>query len=409
MLAVSALLIAAQQIGARYLERPMGDGDPILSNCGLEVAPSYRGSLDAIRQQVWAMMAERRIPGLAVAVGVAGRIVYTEGFGYADLSRKSPVCPDTQFRAGSVSKLFTSAALARLVERGGIDLSAPVQRYVPLYPPKHGRITPALLASHRAGVRPYRDDFEALNRTHFASVTDSLATFAADPLAAEPGTRFIYSNYGYVLLSAAIEGAARVPFLDYVHAEVFRPLGMTATVPDAIGRDIPARATTYDVETPFSLDGTMVPSPPNDFSSKWASGGFLSTVTDLVRFGSAFISTGPAQTHFLASDTISLLTKPRSGLPPFAGYGLGWMTASDLHGRRVYFHFGASSGGTAVLAVYPGSGVVVAAMANLGHAKFPFRALINVVRPFLPWYSPDVVMIAAAIFTLAVYRFKPRT
>jgi hypothetical protein len=78
------------------------------------------------------------------------------------------------------------------------------------------------------------------------------------------------------------------------------------------------------------------------------------------------------------------------------------MSASDLHLRRVRFHFGASSGGTAVVAAYPGSGVVVAVLANLGHAKFPFRPLVNIVLPFLPWQRPDVAIVAAAILLLFV-------
>jgi hypothetical protein len=76
------------------------------------------------------------------------------------------------------------------------------------------------------------------------------------------------------------------------------------------------------------------------------------------------------------------------------------MMASDLHLRRVRFHFGASSGGTAVVAAYPGPGVVVAVLANLGHARFPFRPLANIARPFLPWQRPDMPIVAVAILIL---------
>ncbi len=348
-------------------------------------------------------MAERRIPGMAVAVSAGGRIVYSEGFGYADLSRRLPVCPQTQFRVGSVSKLFTAVGMARLVERGVFDLDEPVQRYVPSFPDKGALITAALLAAHRAGIRPYHDDMEAINRTHYDTVTASLAPFAADPLVAVPDTQFVYSNYGYVLLSAAIEGAAHRPFLDVMQSEVFRPLGMDATVPDDAHLTLPDRAANYDVETPFSPDGSLVPSPANDFSAKWASGGFLSTAEDVVRFGNVAVPTplGGRAGDVLRRETVDLLVRVRSGAPPLAGYGLGWMSASDLHLRRVHFHFGASSGGTAVVAVYPGSGVVVAVLANLGHAKLPFRQLVNVVRPFLPWLRPDIPVAAAMVLFLA--------
>jgi hypothetical protein len=81
------------------------------------------------------------------------------------------------------------------------------------------------------------------------------------------------------------------------------------------------------------------------------------------------------------------LLRPRSGLPPLAGYALGWITARDPHLRRVSFQFGAASGGTSVLVVYPGYGVVLAVVANLGHAK-PFRLLVNISKPFLPPSDP---------------------
>ena len=294
--------------------------------------------------------------------------------------------------------------MARLVERGVFDLDEPVQRYVPSFPDKGALITAALLAAHRAGIRPYHDDMEAINRTHYDTVTASLAPFAAaDPLVAVPDTQFVYSNYGYVLLSAAIEGAARRPFLDVMQSEVFRPLGMDATVPDDAHLTLPDRAANYDVETPFSPDGSLVPSPANDFSAKWASGGFLSTAEDVVRFGNVAVPTplGGRAGDVLRRETVDILVRVRSGAPPLAGYGLGWMSASDLHLRRVHFHFGASSGGTAVVAVYPGSGVVVAVLANLGHAKLPFRQLVNVVRPFLPWLRPDIPVAAAMVLFLA--------
>lgn len=400
---LAAVVLVVWQLGAWLVERPRRYSGTPPVHCGLRIDTAYAASLPGIREQVAVLMAERRIPGMAVAVSVGGQIAYSEGFGYADMDRRIPACPQTQFRVGSVSKLLTVIAMARLLERGVLDLDAPVQQYVASFPDKGARITPGLLAAHRAGIRPYYDDREAINRTHYTSVTASLAPFADDPLVAAPGSRFVYSNYGYVLLSAAIEGAAREPFLKVMGKEVFEPLRMDATVPDDIALSLPDRSANYDVETPFSPDGSLVPSPPNDFSSKWASGGFLSTAQDIARFGTVVVpvSRGGRAGDVLRQETVDLLTRVRSGVPPVAGYGFGWMTASDLHLRRVRFHFGASSGGTAVVAAYPGSGVVVAVLANLGHAKFPFRPLANIVRPFLPWQRPDIPIVAATVLPLA--------
>jgi CubicO group peptidase (beta-lactamase class C family) len=397
-----AAFLVAWQLGAWLIERPQHYSGTSPVHCGLRIDSAYAASLPGIREQVGALMAERRIPGMTVAVSVHGRTVYSEGFGYADLDRRIPACPQTQFRVGSVSKLFTVIAMARLLERGVLDLDAPVQRYVSSFPDKGARITPGLLAAHRAGIRPYHDDMEAINHTHYASVTAALAPFADDPLVAAPGSQFVYSNYGYVLLSAAIEGAAREPFLEVMRKEVFESLRLDATVPDDIALSLPDRSANYDVETPFSLDGRLVRSPPNDFSSKWASGGFLSTAEDVARFGTIVVpeTRGGRAGDVLRQETVDLLTRVRSGVPPVAGHGLGWMTASDLHLRRVRFHFGASSGGTAVVAAYPGSGVVVSVLANLGHARFPFRPLVNIVRPFMPWQRPDMAIVVAAILLL---------
>jgi hypothetical protein len=81
---------------------------------------------------------------------------------------------------------------------------------------------------------------------------------------------------------------------------------------------------------------------------------------------------------------------------------MGIMAANDLHLRRVYFHFGAGSGGTSVLAVYPAAGVVIAILANLGHARFPFRPLVSIVEPFLPRPGPDVAVVVASVACLGL-------
>jgi serine beta-lactamase-like protein LACTB, mitochondrial len=333
-------------------------------------------------------------------VAVRGQVVWHEGLGYANPNAGIPACPDTQFRAASVSKLFTAAAMARLIDAGRLDPDVPIQRYVPSFPEKGEPITSRLLAEHRAGIRAYRNDLEAINHIEFRSATDSLAQFSDDPLVAVPGTRFVYSNYGYVLLSAVIEGASGEDFLSDVRQNVFRPLGMTSTTEDRSGANLPRRASFYDNVTPYSFDGRRVPSPPNNFSGRWASGGFLSTVDDLLRFGSAHVRYPGS--GFLSDRTLQLLMRPQSGLPPIAGYGLGWMTAYDLHGRLVRFHFGAGSGATALLAIWPNQQVALAIMGNLGQARLPFNRLAAMANTFLSGPKWDQIAGIAAICAVAM-------
>jgi len=344
-------------------------------------------------------MVEREIPGLSVAVAVDGQIVWSEGLGYAIREAEVRACPETRFRVGSVSKLFTVAAMAQLYEQGRLDLDAPIQRYVPGFPDKGYVITARELASHRSGIRNYRDDREAINTKPYATVAESLEKFRDDPLVFAPESDFLYSNYGYVLLSAALEGASGEDFLGYMHRHIFEPLRMLHTVENRADSSAPGQSAFYDHETPFSLDGTVVRSPYNDFSAKWAAGGFLSTAEDMVIIGSAHMV--PMNRGFLQAKTLDLLFTPRSGLGTIAGYGMGWMTARDLHFRRVHFHFGAASGGTAVLAIYPGQRVSIAIASNLGHAKFPYGHLIGVVNPFLNDPAIPVLMVLYGSFLMA--------
>jgi serine beta-lactamase-like protein LACTB len=320
-----------------------------------------------------------------------------------------PACPWTRFRIGSVSKLLTVAALARLHQQGRLALDAPIQRYVPEFPDKGAAITPRQLASHRSGIRHYRDDAETLTTRHCDRVGGGLEAFAGDPLLFTPDTGFAYSSYGYVLLSTAIERAAGQPFLSYLRGQVLDPLGMTGTTGDPGGRRIPQQSGRYDNVAPFSPDGGVRQAPAIDLSCRLAAGGLLSTAEDLARFGAAHLR---PQAGFLRRDTLDLLFRPRTRQLGVFGHGLGWSSAYDLHLRRVHFQFGAVSGGTAVLAVWPRQRVSVAILANLGHARFPAGRLFGIVNPFLDDPARPVTVAflagAATLVTLVVVRLRRR-
>ena len=120
-------------------------------------------------------------PGLALAVAVDGKIVYSEGFGYADLEQRVPIWPTTKFRIGSISKPLTAVGLMELVQAGKVDLDAPVQKYVPSFPDKGAVITVRMIGGHLGGIRHYRGD-EFLIQKHYDSVLEALQIFENDPL-----------------------------------------------------------------------------------------------------------------------------------------------------------------------------------------------------------------------------------
>src|SRR5437764_7348790 len=137
-----------------------------------------------------------------------------------------PVTPKTKFRIGSTCKPLTAAGAAILYDQGILDLDAPIQRYVPAFPDKGYVITTRELLGHLGGIRTYStQEDNTLDRDAYTSVSQSLKRFKDDPLAAEPGTKWLYSTYGYVLASAAMEKASGRDFLTFMHDKVFLPLG----------------------------------------------------------------------------------------------------------------------------------------------------------------------------------------
>lgn len=298
----------------------------------------------------------RGVPGLALAVAVDGKLVYSESFGYADLEERVPVWPTTKFRIGSISKPLTSVALMQLVEAGKIDLDAPVQKYVPAFPDKGAVITVRMVAGHLAGIRHYKDD-EFLIQKHYANISEALKIFENDPLVAPPGTKFSYSSYGFNLISAVIQSAAGEDFLPYMQRNVFNRMGLVHTTPDQNTQIIEQRSRFYELPK----DGAVENAEYVDNSYKWAGGGFLSTPEDLVRFGTALLHPG-----VLNAQSLKIMFTPQktnSGQP--IEYGIGWFIRKSKSGKLVYEHSGGSVGGTSQLIFYPESHIVVALTTNL--------------------------------------------
>ncbi len=336
--------------------------------------PEYAQAVAQARTLAQQWLTERGWPGVSLAVGVNGEIVWSEGFGYADIENRVAVWPETKFRVGSVSKPLTAAALALLVEQGKLDLDAPVQRYVPGFPEKGKPVTSRLVAGHLAGIRHYRGA-EFLLAKRYNSVSESLEIFKDDPLVFEPGARFGYSSYGWNLLSAVVEGASGEQFLDYMNASVFRRLGLRHTLADENDVLIPHRARFYQRNS----DGVPRNAPYVDNSYKWAGGGFLSTTEDLVRFASAHLQPG-----FLKAETLKLLfTSQRTTAGEETHYGMGWAVRADEKGRRTISHGGGSVGGTTMLLMYPDSGVVIAMAVNLSSARLGERDAAQIAQLFM--------------------------
>lgn len=338
--------------------------DAVTSVTAATPLPRWGRAVEQGRQLARSAVHEQNLPGLSVAVGVAGELVWAEGFGVADLESRAVVDPGTRFRIGHVSKALTSVAVGLLREQGRLHLDDEIQAYVPAFPRKQWPLTLRQLMGHTAGVRHYNDDEWGDKPSRYcAQASAGLNTFSNDTLLFEPGTKYRYSTYGWVLVSAAVEAAAQQPFSEFMRSHVFEPLGMIDTAADVAAEVMPTRATSY-YRTNFGRAVTT----DVDYSCFAGAGAFLSTPSDLVRFANAL-----AEGTFLQPATVGLLQAPQmlaSG--ESTDYGLGWMLETvELAGARTQVVGHASrtiEGASTSFLTFPERGLVVAVTSNMSFA-----------------------------------------
>jgi serine beta-lactamase-like protein LACTB len=363
-------------------------------------SPRFAPAAEKARQAVLTHLIEKNLPGLSVAVGVDGDLAWAEGFGYADLRTNSPVTPDHRFRIGNASTVLTSAAAGLLLESDRLKLDEPIQNYVPAFPRKQQPVTLRQLMGHTAGLIPDGGDEGPLYAQHCGRPAEALRYFAEESLLFQPGTRYRYSNYSWIVVSAAIETAADQPFFEFMRKQVFEPLGMDDTQSDSAPaeddedhplfnlvrelivdprtrRNPAARHTVKPGETHVTSYFPRFAADPKyglhlmrplDYSCYSGSAAFLSTPSDLVRFAMA-IHGG----KLLNPATVAILQTPQR-LPSGeeTGYGLGWdLETVRLGGKttRVVGHDGDALGGVvASLSTFPEHGIVVAVTSNISYA-----------------------------------------
>jgi CubicO group peptidase (beta-lactamase class C family) len=313
-------------------------------------------------------LARSGLPGIAVAIGVKGELVYSGGFGYADIEQKIPIDPaNTKFRIGSISKPLTSVAIGLLLQSGSLDLDAPIQAYVPVFPRKReGEITIRNLGGHLRS--------EAFNQQNYLNILDTLSVFSEDALLHAPGEKYSYSSYGFNLISAAIESISGESYLDYMQQHVFQPLNMRNTVADKVDDIIPDRSRYYRIG-----NGKIEKEDHYDASITWAGGGYLSTAEDLVKFGFSMLDNS-----LLNRETVDLLWTPQqldSG--SITRYGIGWQTLY-ANGTRYAFHSGESPGGTVSLTIVESTGLVFVMASNTSFANLDVPLIQRLSRIFVP-------------------------
>jgi CubicO group peptidase (beta-lactamase class C family) len=323
-----------------------------------------------------------------------------------------PVTPDTRFRIGTASTVLTSAAAGVLLEKNRLRLDDEIQTYVPQFPKKQWSVTLRQLMAHVGGVGTDGGDEGPLFPHRCERPVEALERFAQGELLFEPGTQYRHSKYGWILVSAAVEAAAAQPFLAFMREQIFRPLGMDHTGAESATEENPERVGEPGEDAPFLTlihhlilkplgmrvtKARPATEPATAYLQGWGpypqvryglhlmpvrnlscyagSMAFLSTPSDLVRFGLA-VNGGkllqPATVRLLqTSQQLTSGQKTDSGL----GWDLHTVTLAgeptqaagldgELQGQRA-----------GSLMMFREAGIVVAVMSNISHADTPALAL----------------------------------
>jgi serine beta-lactamase-like protein LACTB len=295
------------------------------------------------------------IPGLTVALVVNGELVWTKGFGNADLENAVAARADTVYRIASLSKPITAVAALRLAEESKLDLDAPIQKYLPSFPEKPWPITSRQLLCHQSGIRHEVEDEWGSTR-HYKGVCEALDIFKDDPLLFTPGLRAEYSTYGFNLLGCVVEQVAGARFMDHLKQDVLVPAGMEQTRADDVFEIIPNRAAGYV----RMASGGLANSRLADTSNKIPGGGLCSTAADVARFAIAVMDE-----RLLRAETQRMMWTPqrtRDGRK--TGYGLGWLVGT-WRGRREVWHHGGQPRVSTLLYMQPDRRFAIVFLSNL--------------------------------------------
>ncbi len=228
------------------------------------------------------------VPGISVAIAENGKIVYSRGFGYADVGKKKVAHAKTIYRAASVSKAITAVMAMRLQDKNQLDLDRASRSYVTSLPSHHTHNVRQLIR-HRSGIRHYKGSkrknceipnnasWKDSSNTQYATATAALQVFQNDPLMFSPGAKSCYTTHGYTMLGAVLEKAGKRSYAALLQQELSQRLNLPTLRPEYRHQFVAERATIYN--------GKTTPTSRDNLSWKYTGGGLEASVNDLTRLG----------------------------------------------------------------------------------------------------------------------------
>ncbi len=314
---------------------------------------------NAVSKYVKSEMQRQHIPGLALLVSRGGKIVQAEGFGLANVELQVPVKPETIFQSGSVGKQFTATAVMMLVEEGKISLDDPLTKYFQDAPAAWKEVTVRELLSHTAGFGDYPAKF---NFRKDWTEPELLKLVEGIPLAYPPGTKWEYSNLGFLTLGILIHRVTGEFYGDFLQQRIFQPLGMQTTRIISESDIVPNRAAGYRLVKGELKNQEWVAPMVNTT----ADGSLYFSILDLAKWDAALYTE-----KLLKRPSFDEMCTPamfKNGQPNKDGYGFGWFI-NDRHGHHVVSHDGAWQGFETTIARYVNDQLTIVALTNLAGAK----------------------------------------
>lgn len=300
-------------------------------------------------QIVQSYVANKQFMG-TVLVARGSQVLFSKGYGSANLEWNIPNAPNTKFRLGSISKQFTAAAILLLEERGKLKVSDPVTQHLPDAPAAWGPITIFHVLTHTAGI-PSFTSFPDYGKIKLSATTTAelVGLFKDKPLEFEPGEKFNYSNSGYVLLTHLIEKISGEPYERFIRQNLFAPLGMNDSGYDSNAAIILRRAAGYSPGRNGPENAPFI-----HMSVPQGAGALYSTTEDLLKWEQGLFGG-----KVLQAASLEKMTQPFKNKYAF---GLQVDTAGK---RKVIQHGGGIEGFNTSLAYYPDDQLTVVVLANL--------------------------------------------
>jgi D-alanyl-D-alanine carboxypeptidase len=293
----------------------------------------------------------------AVLLAKNGKAVFEHAYGLADREHKTENTPQTLFRIGSMNKMFTATAVLQLVQAHKVGLDDPLGKYLTDYPNKDvaTKVTIKQLLTHTGGTGDiFGPEFER-HRQDLRTLQDYVKVYGDRGPKFEPGSRWEYSNYGFILLGLVIEKASGENYYDYVRKHVYVPAGMTSSGSEPEDQNVTGRSVGY---TKMGGNGQWHASTDTLPYRGTSAGGGYSTVEDLLRFANAIQSN-----KLLSPEYTDLLTTGKVDTPTGRyGYGFG---DSTINGTRCFGHNGGAPGMNGDLKICPVPGYVITVLANI--------------------------------------------